>query len=59
MKKMQALLAKKNQLMAIMQTMDRNASFDSEEGRAYANFLVRTTMIQLEIDELKKEKAAR
>ncbi|HWO98299.1 MAG TPA: hypothetical protein VNM45_18595 [Bacillus sp. (in: firmicutes)] len=59
MDRMQELLMKKSQLMAIIQMMDRNAGFDTEEGRVYAQFLVRTTLIQLEIDQLKKEKAAR
>ncbi|WP_127483788.1 hypothetical protein [Paenibacillus ehimensis] len=58
MDRIQELLMKKNQLMAIMQMMDRDASFDTEEGRVYAQYLVRTTLIQLEIDELNKEKAA-
>lgn len=59
MDRMQELLVKKSQLMAITHIMDRDASFDTEEGRMYAQFLVRTTLIQLEIDKLKKEKAAR
>lgn len=41
MENMQELLARKNGLMAAMRMMDRNARFDTEEGRVYAHTLVK------------------
>lgn len=58
MQTMEELLAKKKQLASILRTLDREADFQSEEGRSYCNLLVNATVVQLQIDELQKEKAA-
>ncbi|MGN7454441.1 hypothetical protein ACTHPH_06475 [Paenibacillus pasadenensis] len=59
MGRLRELLMMKNRLAEIMQMMDREASFNTEEGRAYCQLLVKVTLVQIEIDQLKKEKAAR
>lgn len=56
MYRMQELLIKKNRLTEIMQMMDRDANFDTEEGRTYCHLLVKNTLIQLEIDQIKQRK---
>lgn len=55
----QELLARRSWLTSTMRMMDRNASFDTEEGREYANTLVRLVMIQMQIEAQEKEKIAR
>ncbi|WP_181592665.1 hypothetical protein [Paenibacillus sp. YN15] len=57
MQSMTKLLMRKKQLKAILRMMDSEASFQTEEGRAYANLLVKVTLIQIQIDELQKETA--
>ncbi|PLT48049.1 hypothetical protein B8V81_0181 [Paenibacillus pasadenensis] len=42
-----------------MQMMDRNAHFDSEEGRVYAQTLVKLVTIEMQIEAQEKEKIAR
>ncbi|CAM3647216.1 MULTISPECIES: hypothetical protein [Paenibacillaceae] len=59
MENVQDLLARRNQLMAAMRMMDRNASFDTEEGRVYAHTLVKLVMIEMQIEAQEKEKVAR
>lgn len=59
MEKMQELLARRNQLTAAVRMMDRNALFDTEEGRVYAHTLVKLVMIEMQIESHKKEKIAR
>lgn len=59
MENMQELLARKNGLMAAMRKMDRNAHFDTEEGRVYAQSLVKLVMIKMQIEAQEKEKIAR
>ncbi|MFD1127631.1 hypothetical protein ACFQ3J_05490 [Paenibacillus provencensis] len=39
--------------------MDRNARFDTEEGRVYAQTLVKLVMIEMQIEAQEKEKIAR
>ncbi|NTZ20471.1 hypothetical protein EXW96_23955 [Paenibacillus sp. JMULE4] len=56
---MQELMRKRNQLKAVMRMMDRNASFDTEEGRVYAQTLVKLVVIEMQIEALEKEKIAR
>lgn len=59
MENMQELLARKNGLIAAMRMMDRNARFDTEEGRVYAQTLVKLVMIEMQIEAQEKEKIAR
>lgn len=58
MEKMQELLARKRQLMAVLWMVDRNASFDTEEGRVYAQTLVKLVLIEMQIESKQKEKIA-
>lgn len=59
METIQELLARRSWLTSTMRMLDRNASFDTEEGREYANTLVRLVMIQMQIEAQEKEKIAR
>jgi hypothetical protein len=59
MENMQELMVRKNGLMAAMRMMDRNARFDTEEGRVYAHTLVKLVMIEMQIEAQEKEKIAR
>lgn len=59
MENIRELLARRSWLTSTMRMMDRNASFDTEEGRVYANTLVRLVMIQMQIEAQEKEKIAR
>ncbi|WP_101807465.1 hypothetical protein [Paenibacillus pasadenensis] len=59
MENMQELLARKKGVVAAMQMMDRNAHFDSEEGRVYAQTLVKLVTIEMQIEAQEKEKIAR
>lgn len=59
MENMQELLARKSWLTATMRMMDRNAHFDTEEGRVYAQTLVKLVMIEMQIEAQEKEKIAR
>jgi len=38
--------------------MDSQASFDTEEGRAYAQVLVKLVVIEMKMEALQKKKAA-
>ncbi|OBZ17101.1 hypothetical protein [Bacillus sp. FJAT-26390] len=58
MEKMQELLTRKDQLTAAMRMMDRNASFETEEGRVYAQTLVKLVLIEMQIEFKQKEKIA-
>ncbi|MFC5405097.1 hypothetical protein [Cohnella soli] len=42
----------------LLRTMDAEASFDTEEGRVYANTLVKLVMIEMQIEAIQKEKIA-
>ncbi|MEC0208202.1 hypothetical protein P4H70_04505 [Paenibacillus ehimensis] len=59
MENMQQLLASKRKLRSTIQMMDRNARFDTEEGRVYAHTLVKLVMIEMQIEAQQKEKIAR
>jgi hypothetical protein len=52
------LLKRRNQLKAMLQTMDKDAPMHQFDGWVYASTLVKLVVVQLEIDGLKKEKAA-
>ncbi|MFC6334264.1 hypothetical protein ACFP56_16670 [Paenibacillus septentrionalis] len=53
----QHLKAQKAKLVSEMQWMDKDASFDTEEGRRYAKALVKLVLINMQIEE-KEKKAA-
>lgn len=57
MRTVKYLEAQKDHLKAIMQTMDAKAQFDSEDGRKYAQALVKLVMIHMQIEEIEKEAA--
>ncbi|MNJ05353.1 hypothetical protein D3C73_1666160 [compost metagenome] len=57
MKKLKHLFTQKARLKAVMQMMDTDAQFDSEEGRRYAQALVRLVLINMQIEEIEKEAA--
>lgn len=57
MKKLRHLIAQKARLQVAMQMMDTDAQFDSEDGRRYAQALVRLVLIQMQIEEIEKEAA--
>lgn len=59
MENMQELLARKNGLVTAMRMVDRNARFDTEEGRVYAQTLVKLVTIEMQIEAEEKEKIAR
>lgn len=57
MKTIRHLKAQKDRLKAIMQIMDSEASFESEDGRKYAQALVKLVLINMQIEEIEKEAA--
>ncbi|ANS76478.1 hypothetical protein AWM70_19435 [Paenibacillus yonginensis] len=57
MEKLRHLIAQKARLEVAMQMMDTDAQFDSEDGRRYAQALVRLVLIQMQIEEIEKEAA--
>lgn len=57
MEKLKHLLAQKAFIKATMQMMDIDSHFDSEEGRRYAQALVRLVLINMQIEEIEKEAA--
>ncbi|TBL69787.1 hypothetical protein [Paenibacillus thalictri] len=59
MAKMHELMKKRSFLRSLMKSMDKDAPLHTEEGKTYCQILVRTALIQLDIDSLQKEKAAR
>jgi len=56
-KKINHLMTRKASLMRAMQTMDNDADFDTEDGRRYAQALVKLVLIQMQIEETEKEAA--
>ncbi|MFE5321676.1 hypothetical protein ACFQ88_23515 [Paenibacillus sp. NPDC056579] len=54
MKNMQELLARKSKLTIAMRMIDRKASFETEEGRVYAQTLVKLVMIEMQIEAQEK-----
>lgn len=57
MEKLKHLLAQKARLQAAIQLMDTEARFDSEEGRRYAQALVKLVLINMQMEEIEKEAA--
>lgn len=54
MEKLMHLLAQKARLKATMQMMDTDAHFNLEDGRRYAQALVRLVLINMQIEEKKR-----
>lgn len=57
MEKLKHLFTKKARIQAAIQMMDTDAQFDSEDGRRYAQALVRLVLINMQIEEIEKEAA--
>lgn len=57
MEKLKHLLAQKAHLKATKQMMDTDAHFNIEDGRRYAQALVRLVLINIQIEEIEKEAA--
>ena len=57
MEKLKHLFTQRSRLQAAMQMMDADAPFDSEDGRIYAQTLVRLVLINMRIEEIEKEAA--
>ncbi|MGN7384091.1 hypothetical protein [Paenibacillus sp. SAFN-117] len=55
----QYLKAQKAKLEAEMQWMDKDFSFDTEEGRRYAEALLKLVLIHMQIEEKEKNRAAK
>lgn len=58
MQTIQELKQKRERLKAVLLTMDSNAPFQCEEGRVYCQWLAKVVMVELQIEELEKKKAA-
>lgn len=54
----QHLKTQRDNLELAMQWMDKDASFDTEEGRRYAEALVMRVLINMQIEEKEKNRAA-
>ena len=57
MEKIDHLKVKQASLRTAIQIMDRDAHFDTEDGRRYAQALVKLVLIQIQIEETEKEAA--
>lgn len=58
MEKLKHLFTQKARLQAAMQMMDEDAQFDSEDGRRYAQALVKLVLINMQIEDTDKKRAA-
>lgn len=54
MEKLKHLLTQKARLQATMQMMDTDAQFYSEDGRRYAQALIKLVLINMQIEEIEK-----
>ncbi|WP_432775647.1 hypothetical protein AAFJ72_21275 [Brevibacillus gelatini] len=59
MDRLRFLKERKRQLMLTRRLLDKDAPLNTWEGMQYARVLVELVLIQLEIDQIEKEKAAR
>ncbi|WP_310551794.1 hypothetical protein [Paenibacillus glufosinatiresistens] len=57
MEKIDRLKVTKASLKSAIQIMDREAHFNTEDGRRYAQALVKLVLIQMQIEETEKEAA--
>jgi hypothetical protein len=59
MNRLQTLQKQKQFWMSVKRTLDKDAPMHTEEGFQYARVLTKLVLIELEIEQIKKEKAAR
>lgn len=59
MDRLQTLRKQKQFWLSVKRTLDKNAPMYSEEGIQYARVLTKLVLIELEIELIEKEKAAR
>lgn len=59
MNRLQTLRKQKQFWLLVIRTMDKNAPMYTEEGMQYARVLTKLVLIELEIEQIEKEKAAR
>ncbi|GGG07007.1 hypothetical protein [Paenibacillus aceti] len=57
MKTVEYLEAQRDRLKTMIQRMNTNAGFDSEDGRKYTQVLVKLALTHMQIEEIKKEAA--
>lgn len=55
MEKYEQLIIRRNQLTVIKEELDSNAPIDSWEGRAYTRTLVELVLVEMKIEEMKKD----
>lgn len=58
MDKYSELLQQQKRLKKVLSTLDKKASFDTEEGRVYAHYLAKAVVVGLNLEKLDKEKVA-
>ncbi|MGG4034184.1 hypothetical protein ABEV74_10875 [Paenibacillus cisolokensis] len=59
MDRLQTLQKQKQFWMSVKRTLDKDAPMHTEEGFQYARVLTKLVLIELEIAQIEKEKAAR
>jgi len=59
MDRLQKLQEQKQFWLSVKRTMDKDAPMHTEEGMQYARVLTKLVLIELEIEQIEKEKAAR
>ena len=59
MDRLQTLRKQKQFWLSVKRTLDKDAPLHTEEGMQYARVLVKLVLIELEIEQIEKEKAAR
>lgn len=59
MNRLQSLRKQKQFWLSVKRMLDKNAPMHTEEGMQYARVLTKLVLIELEIEQIEKEKAAR
>jgi hypothetical protein len=59
MDRLQSLRKEKQFWLSVKRTLDKDAPLYTEEGMQYTRVLVKLVLIELEIEQIEKEKAAR
>jgi hypothetical protein len=59
MDRLHKLQEQKQFWLSVKRTMDKDAPMHTEEGMQYARVLTKLVLIELEIEQIEKEKAAR
>jgi hypothetical protein len=57
--RLQTLRKQKQFWLSVKRTLDKDAPMHTEEGFQYARVLTKLVLIELEIEQIEKEKAAR